>query len=181
MQRIIGAGICAILTTLTAASAQDARTWSHKDWSATQREDGRCAIWTGGDGAGSVVISMDPGGFNASAEYIPVWYRSEPMPLEPDDYVVIYIDGQESWLSEEMGVFDGTDDWGDPYRAAGMTGGLVPEFIGLLRPADTLDFSRQRGTEDPLPFDSFSLAGFTAALMKTAEWCKFNPKLMPES
>lgn len=181
MQNIIGAGICTILLALAAAPAQAEREWSHKDWRAHQADNGRCAIWTGGDGDGTITISMDPGGYNASADYIPVWARSEAMPLEFNDYIVITIDGEESWLSEETGVLEGTNEWGEYYRAASMTGGLVPEFINMLRPADRLNFAIQRGAEDPLTYDSFSLAGFTAALMKTAEWCKFNPKLMPGS
>lgn len=180
MRNVFTAGLCACLAGLAAAPALADRDWSHKDWNAYQR-DGRCGIWTGGDGAGSVEISYERGGHAPVAAYTPLWYRSEPMPLDMSDFIVVYIDGRENWIGEDMGVFDGEDEWGDYFRAASMPDGTVSAFIDMLRPADTLEFARQRGDEDPLIIDRFSLAGFTAALMKTAEWCRFNPKLMPGS
>jgi hypothetical protein len=180
MRGIFAAGLCACLTGLAAAPALADRNWSHKDWNAWQR-GARCGIWTGGDGAGSLEISFERGGYRAVADYAPLWYRSEPMPLEMSDFIVIYFDGLESWIGEDISVFDGEDKWGDYFRAAFMPDATVPAFIDMLRQADTLDFARQRGDEEPLIIDQFSLAGFTVALMKTAEWCKFNPKLMPSS
>lgn len=177
--RVIGAA--AFLGLLAGwATAEEARDWAHKDWRTEMRE-GRCSIHAGGDAEGSFRLEFGRGGFDAAAVYHPLWYRSEPQPLEMDDGFEILIDGEPIWLGDELFAYDGTDEYGDYFRAAALTSGFVQELATALRAGGRIGFVVLREGREPRLYDELSLAGFTANLLKAAEWCGFDAEALPAS
>ncbi|MFN3259305.1 MAG: hypothetical protein ACE37J_01980 [Pikeienuella sp.] len=178
--RMIGAA--AFLGVLAGwASAEGAeRDWAHKDWRAEMRGE-VCSIHTGGDAEGSFRLEFDRGGFNAEAIYHPLWYRSEPQPLDFDDGFEILIDGEAIWLGDELSVYVGADEYGDYFRAAALTSGFVQELATALRAGGRIGFVVLRAGREPALYDELSLSGFTANFLKAAEWCGFNPDALPAS
>ncbi|MEO1092522.1 MAG: hypothetical protein AAFX81_18020 [Pseudomonadota bacterium] len=180
MQPIFRTAFGALLVLCGAADAAAEQEWSHGDWHASKNGN-FCAIWTGSDGKGTFSIELDTGGFDASATYLPVWYRGHTAPLRLNDRIALVIDDHETWLSEEMGMVDGEDEWGEYYVAASLTAGFVPELIDVLKRSDRLDVRRRRSGGETVTIDDFSLRGFTATLLKIAEWCRFDPADLPTS
>lgn len=173
--------IAAAAATLIAASsiALADQSWSHKAWSVSK--DGRtCTLRTGGDGDGFFSLTFATGGFDPSAVYRPLMFRGYPPPLDLADEINVVIDGKTTFFGEEMGVYDGTDEYGDYFRAAGLTAGFVPDLADALRKGNTIAFQRVR-PEETRTIDALSLSGFTAALLKASDWCKFDAKKLPRS
>ncbi len=154
--------------------------WSYKDWR-VELKGGRCALSTGGDGDGFFRLEFGMLGFDAAAIYQPLWYRSEPMPLEFEDGVAVVIDGRDSGFGDEMAVFDGRDEWDDYFRAAALTTGYVPDLVETLRRANRIAFVVFRPGRAPAVYDDLSLSGFTAVYLKASEWCRFSPTALPRA
>ena len=148
--------------------------WSDKAWHA-EFQEGRCAIWTGGDGSGTFEIEFSMGGFNASARYVPIVYSNYPVPLRIDDELELIIDGRISGFGYEMSVFDGHDSFGRYMVEASMTGSMAPDLIPPFRASSDLAVQVQHAGEAPFIADAFSLSGFTSVYLKISEWCHFDP------
>lgn len=164
---------------LTAAAASAAY-WEKGHWRVQTTDTGSCEIRTGGDGNGSLSISVDPQGFNATLAYHPVYFRGEALPLRDTDAVSLIFDGEESWLSEEIFVAEGTSEWGEPSVEAILTTGFTADAVAALRASNTLLVARMREGETQV-FDTYLLDGFTANWLKAAEWCGFDPRALPSS
>lgn len=149
-------------------------TWSHKDWRAGY-EGGRCAIWTGGDGAGTFEISFETGGYNGSASYLPIVYSNYPLPLREDDEYELIVNNRASGFGSELWFYDGMDGYNRYMVGATLTGGFVPDLIATFRRSDTLAIQIWPTGKAPYIADDFSLSGFTATYLKISEWCAFDP------
>lgn len=163
-----------VLAAPAGALTDPERTWSHKDWSAAF-EAGRCAISTGGDGAGNFEIQFEMGGFNGEASYLPIVYSNLPLPLRPEDEFEILINGAASGFGPEFGFYDGDDGYGRYMVGAALTGGFVPDLVAAFRRGDHVAVRVIRQGEAPFVIDEFSLSGFTANYLKISEWCHFDP------
>lgn len=156
--------------------------FERKDWRASF--DGqRCRIWTGGDGSGTVAISIDPLGYNVGLDYDAVVYRGYPSPLTQDvDEVDLMFDGRPAGLIGEMYVHQGYDAYNHPTAGAALTAGFVIDAIRQMRAGSRLDVFRSNyRTGERGVIDSFSLSGFTATYLKISEWCRFHPDHLPQS
>ncbi|MGY9047286.1 MAG: hypothetical protein ACKVKF_09550 [Rhodobacterales bacterium] len=169
--------ILTLFGTSLVALERPAQIWDHKDWHASY-EQGRCAIWTGGDGAGTYEIAFDMGGMNASARYLPIVYSNLPLPLQPEDEFVLIIDHHMSQFGSEMSVYDGRDSYDRQMVAAGMTAGFVPDLVVALRQSESVAVQVMRDGEAPFIADDFSLSGFGASYLKISEWCQFDPNAL---
>ena len=174
---LIAAAAIAFMATSSAAVAE--QSWSHKAWSVT-KEGETCTLRTGGDGDGVFTLTFESGGFDASATYRPLMVRGYAAPLEFSDDIDVAIDGKTTVFGEEMAVYDGTDTYGDYFRAAGLTAGFVPDLTDALRKGTTIAFQRIRPAETRT-IDTLSLSGFTAAPLKASDLCKFDAKKLPRA
>lgn len=103
-----------------------------------------------------------------------------PAPLELSDDIDVAIESKTTVFGEEIAVYDGSDTYGDYYRAASLTAGFVPDLTDALRKGNTITF-RRICPEETRTIDTLSLSGFTAALLKASDWCKFDAKKLPRS
>ena len=163
-----------------AAMDNPERQWSHKDWYA-EYKDGHCAISTGGDGSGRFSIELEQGGLNGSASYLPIVYSSEPLPLREDDGFALIIDHNVTDFGDEMSYYDGPDPYGRFMVGAALTGGFVPDLIAAFRKGNAVSVQVKHSGEPARIVDDFSLSGFTAAYLKIAQWCDFDPDDLFES
>lgn len=170
--KLAAAALAALPMLAGGANARPLAEWAHKDWRAYSFGDS-CEIRTGGDGAGVFSITVDRGGYNASATYLPVAFRNMPQPLEFNDGVDLYVDGRDAGFGYETAIFDGTDEWGEYFRGANTYAG-VPELLRMLRRGNMLEILVSREGRAPRIYDEFSLSGITANLLKISEWCAFD-------
>ena len=166
--------------TSVAAMDNPERQWSHKDWYA-EYKDGHCAISTGGDGSGRFSIELEKGGLNGSASYLPIVYSSEPLPLREDDEFALIIDHNVTDFGDEMSYYDDPDPYGRFMVGAALTGGFVPDLIAAFRKGNAVSVQVKHSGEPARIVDDFSLSGFTAAYLKIAQWCDFDPDDLFES
>ena len=174
---LIAAASVAFMATSSAALAE--QSWSHKAWSVA-KEGETCTLRTGGDGDGFFSITFKNGGFDPSATYRPLMVRGYAAPFELSDDIDVAIGGKTTVFGEEMAVYDGTDTCGNYFRAASLTAGFVPDLTDALRKGNTIAFQRICPAETRT-IDTLSLSGFTAALLKASDWCKFDAKKLPRS
>ena len=177
---IITAFILFMIAT-SAAKAQTAQ-WDHKDWQA-QRFDNNCVVTTVAQlTKSSLSIRVDDGGFNGEVEYFGWPGDDDQYFMEPTDFIVLTIDGEESWLGEEFGVVRSGWLRNRNNIAAALTGGFTQEFIDTAkRRSDVRFFRGPDGGGEWVALDQFSFSGFTAVWGKVAEWCGFNPNALPAS
>ncbi|WP_424931543.1 hypothetical protein [Amaricoccus macauensis] len=179
MPHVTSFAIAAALFGLSATPAS-ASYWEKGHWRVQTTDTGSCEVRTGGDGNGSLSLHVDPKGFNATLVYEPVYFRGEALPLRDTDEISLIFDGEESWLSSEVFVSEGTSDWGEPSVEAIMTTGFIGDAVAELRASNTLIVARMREGEARV-FDTYLLDGFTANWLKAAEWCDFDPRALPSS
>lgn len=161
------------------AHAEKEKRWSHKAWQVTKK-DTRCTLSTGGDGDDYFRVSFANRGLDAAVDYEPLIIRGYPVPLSAGDEVELRIDGKPNWLGEEMSTFEDKNEW-DEYRiVATLTTGFVPELVEALRRGNELEVGKTDASGSRT-LAKFSLSGFTASLLKASEWCRFDPKKLPES
>ncbi len=129
--------------------------------------------------SGTLVFSFMEKGFNPSFEYRYAPYPGETgAPWDEGDTVVLGVDGEESWLADEMST--GWDSYGD---FAALTSGFVTDMITSLRAANDIvevGFDRAQLGERWI-YGQFSPIGFTATVVKAGEWCEFDPANLPSS
>ncbi|NIZ08013.1 hypothetical protein [Pseudooceanicola sp. HF7] len=173
-------GLALLLPSLAAhANQRELAYWTHGNWNVALVENiehdiRTCRVWTGGDGIGTVSLTVGEGGFDAAFSYQPVTFRGMAPPMELDDDVMMIFDGQESWIAEEMEIFGWYDDSGIYQVDAALSNYLVAETVQSLEAANTLLMGTHRGGQSHV-IDSFLLSGFTATWLKAADWCGFDP------
>jgi hypothetical protein len=160
------------------------RNWSHKDWRSVSYTDDagklHCTTLTGGDGDNTFRVDVDSGG-NFLLEYEEQVVRGYPTKLGADDNLYLAVEGPASMAYDDITVFDEQDDYGDRVLRATLPSGHAAEFTGMLRKGTHLalfrrnDDSHDPGTRSSELIQRFSLAGFTANLVKIGEWCAFDP------
>jgi hypothetical protein len=170
-------GLLSVGLLLVASSAVAEDYWSYKDWHVSIDKD-RCRIATGGDGNDVFSLAFSKGGVDASAQYEPLLIRGYPSRLAVSDSLILIIDGKEHRLGDEMLIHEGQNEWNEYFIAASLPSGMVPELVSVLGAASTLEL-RKELSNPPDAMAIFSLSGFTATLLKAAEWCSFDAKNLP--
>ncbi len=164
-----------VLTLTDSACAEEF--WSHKDWHVSV-ENARCRMVTGGDGNDTFSLSFERGGFNAAAAYEPLTMRGYAPSVVPNDELALLINRKPHHLGDELSVHEGRDEYGDSFVAASIPSGLVGDLIAALKSASSLEVQKTEH-DKPRTLAAFSLSGFTATLLKAAEWCEFDPQQLP--
>ncbi|WP_118133528.1 hypothetical protein [Oceanicella sp. SM1341] len=173
-------GLLALAGAAPAAERRELAYWEHGSWRVAMIEQvgvdiRQCEVFTGGDGNGSLRITVGEGGSDAALTWLPVWFRGMEQPITLDDEMVLLLDGQESPLSGAMEVFEGPDEYGEPSVDASLGSADVPEAVRALRAGNVLVAGARR--EGALRvIDTWLLDGFTAAWLKASEWCGFDPR-----
>jgi hypothetical protein len=116
---------------LLAAPSRAEEFWSHKDWHVSF-DNTRCRMATGGDGDDTFSLEFSPGGLDAAATYEPLMIRGYPTAIAPNDELELVIDGKSHFVSDELLVFDGQNQWGDHFIAASISSGSVPVLMVAL-------------------------------------------------
>ena len=181
-----------LLTTLLLAAGASAahgdagtsRDWAHKDWRSVSYTDDagklHCIALTGGDGDNTFRVDVDSGG-NFLLEFQEQLVRGYPANLQADDNLYFAVEGATPMVYDDVTVFDEQDEYGDRVLRATLPSGYAADFTGMLRKGSHLAlYRRPAGEHDPETrsgelIHRFSLAGFTANLMKIGEWCAFDP------
>lgn len=131
------------------------------------------------DTSGALVFSFLEKGYNPSFEYRYAPYPGEDgPPWDETDTVVFSIDGEESWLGDEM-----ASGWDTQGNFVSLTSGFVSDMISALRAADGIvdvAFDRHKLGEQWV-YGRFSAIGFSATIVKAGEWCQFDPSNLPSS
>ena len=155
--------------------------FEHGNW-ATVKIGQVCYVYSlrsAKDTSGTLIFGFLEKGYNASFEYRYTPYPGESgSPWDQEDYVVLSVDGSESWLGDEMTT--GLDSHGD---FASLTAGFVPEIIAMIRAATSnveVAFDREKLGERWV-YGLFSATGFSATVVKAGEWCQFDPANLPAS
>ncbi|MFT6460413.1 hypothetical protein [Pseudophaeobacter arcticus] len=155
--------------------------FEHGDW-ATVKIGQVCYVYSlrsAKDTSGTLIFGFLEKGYNASFEYRYAPYPGETgAPWDEDDLVALSVDGEESWLGEEM-----MSGWDSQGYFTSLTGGFVSEMIGMVRAAtDTVEvaFDREKLGERWV-YGLFSATGFSATVVKAGEWCQFDPANLPSS
>jgi hypothetical protein len=176
--RVSGFAIGLLLSSVCMASSP--QEWSHKDWR-VEVSGSRCLMRAGGDGEDYLLVGFDKDGYNAAFTYEPLIMRGAPVALSKTDEIILFVDGQENWLGEEMFVSEGENEYGEYSIVASLTSGFVYELTMLLRKSGSLEVRKRQADGAVSTLATFSLAGFAATYLKAAEWCKFNPDQLPMS
>ncbi|WP_196941917.1 hypothetical protein [Pseudooceanicola algae] len=154
--------------------------WGHGNWQVRKVENTHfqmrnCEIWTGGDGIGTLRLTVGDGGADASLTYQPVVFRGMPLPMTDQDDFLMLFDGKPNWIAAEVTISEWVDDW-EMFRVdASLSNEGVAEAVQNLRDANTLLVGTQ-GRGKPHVIDTFLLDGFTATWLKAGEWCGFDPE-----
>lgn len=163
--------------TLPAAAQQ----FESGDWAAT-KTDQTCQVFTVRSSkhtSGRLIFRFDNQGFNADFgyEYEP-WPGETEAPWGSEDEVVLEIDGEESWLAEEMSPLQNANGYG-----VFITAGFVQEVISAFGAAQNtvaVLMNRQPQGEKTV-YGQFSVSGFSNSMGKASEWCQFTPTDLPSS
>lgn len=174
--------ILAILAVVFSTTIVHANFYFERDHWATVKIGQVCFVYSlrsSRDTSGTLVFSFLERGYNPSFEYRYAPYPGETgLPWDPNDTVVLSLDGEEIWMGEEM--MTAWDPHGD---FATMTTGVVAEMIARVRAAETsveVAFDRVELGEVWI-YGLFSPTGFTATVVKAGEWCRFDPANLPAS
>lgn len=158
-----------------------AQQFAQDDWAAS-RIGQVCYVFTtraARDTSGALIFRFEEHGYNAgfAYEYKP-WPGETEAPWDPDDFVLLEVDGEEVWLGEEM--FAGQGATG--YRAD-MTSGMVTEMIAGLAAAErSVSFSMERQAKgETWLYGLFSVAGFRETMAEAGALCQFDPFALPQS
>ncbi|SFR09043.1 hypothetical protein [Poseidonocella sedimentorum] len=169
----------AVLTLLIHTTAARAAYFEHGAW-ATVKIGHICHVYSlrsSRETSGALVFSFPERGYDASFEYRYAPYPGEvDDPWGPNDPVVIFVDGEESWIGEEMST--GWDSRGD---FASLTTGFVPDMMSMVRGATGIVEVALDRVElgERWIYGQFSAEGFTATVVKAGEWCLFDPDNLP--
>lgn len=151
------------------------------DWAVTKVDD-VCTVVTVRSAkhtSGQLLFSFKNYGFDASFSYIYTpWPGETDAPWGIDDEVVLEIDNEESWLSDEMSPYQPLDGYG-----VSITAGFIRDLIsdiGAAQHSIGLSMNSQSSGEVML-YGLFSVAGFSDSIEKAGEWCQFDPSALPES
>ncbi|AVX03827.1 hypothetical protein [Maritalea myrionectae] len=173
--------ILALLVGLGFTSPAAAQTFSSGDWAASKIGQ-VCYVFTtrsARDTSGALVFRFENQGYNAgfSYEYAP-WPGETGAPWGENDYVALEVDGEVTWLSDEM-----LADLGPTGYNASMTSGFVSEMITELNGAsDSIGFAMERQSDgETVLYGLFSPAGFTESMARAGEMCQFSPSALPAS
>lgn len=177
----VKATILGVLPLAFNMSMAQAAGFEHGDW-ATVKIGQVCHVYTlrsSRDTSGTLVFSFLEKGYNPSFEYRYAPYPGETgSPWDANDTVVLSVDGEETWLGDEM-----TTGWDSHGDFASLTSGFVSDVIAMVRGARTnveVAFDRAELGEQWI-YGQFSAVGFTAAVVKAGEWCQFDPANLPSS
>lgn len=177
MRKVIAVPFLALALTSPAAAQQ----FGSGDWAASKIGQ-TCYVFTvrsARDTSGALVFSFEQQGFNAnfSYEYAP-WPGETGAPWGQDDYVVLEVDGEETWLGDEMFPLETSSGYG-----ASITSGFVAEMIGEISGAsNSVGYSMNLQAQgETVLFGLFSVAGFEQSMAQAGQWCQFDPKALPES
>lgn len=163
------------------ASPAMAQTFSDGDWAASKIGQ-VCYVFTtraARDTSGALVFRFEDQGFNAGFEYeYAPWPGETGAPWSDEDYAVLEIDGEATWLGDEMSTALGPNGY-----IASMTSGFVSELIAELNGAsNTIGFSMERQTDgETVLYGLFSTAGFAQSMNSAGEMCRFDPSALPSS
>ncbi|WP_424982741.1 hypothetical protein [Maritalea sp. S77] len=170
-----------LLASLGLATPAIAQTYSSGDWAAAKIGQ-VCYVFTtrsARDTSGALVFRFEDKGYNAgfSYEYAP-WPGETGAPWGEDDYVVLEIDGEATWLGDEMFT-----DLGPTGYNASMTSGFVSEMITEINKAsNSVGFAMERQSDgETVLYGLFSAAGFAESMANAGEMCQFSPSALPTS
>lgn len=171
----------ALIASLSLATPAFAQTFSSGDWAAAKIGQ-VCYVFTtrsARDTSGALVFRFENQGFNAgfSYEYAP-WPGETEAPWGEDDYVVLEIDGEATWLGDEMST-----DLGPTGYNASMTSGFVADMIAEInRASNSVGFAMERQSDgETVLYGLFSAAGFAESMASAGEMCQFSPSALPTS
>jgi len=165
------------LAMLPAQAAAD-QFWEHKDWKVHSERDAKgkkvCTATTGGDGSDMFHVVATAGG-DLSIYYQEQTYRGMKPALNKSDAIVFRFDDKKQSVYDDVQVFLTVDAEGIPQATAGLPSGYSAEVIRTMRASSSVSVLREHPkTGKPALVGKFSLAGFTATLLKASEWCGFD-------
>ncbi|MBO9477750.1 hypothetical protein J7382_09410 [Shimia sp. R11_0] len=170
-----------IAASLLAATAASATTFESGNWAAAHVGHA-CYVFTqfpAKHTSGALVLTFYNQGYNASLSYnYAQWPGETEAPWDANDYPALELDGEPSWLGDEMFTHDGPAGY-----SIEMTDGMLSEFIGAIDSTkSTIDVMIERETQkETVVFGRFSPEGFGQALQRAGEWCQFDPSNLPAS
>jgi len=171
---------CGLLFCLVSFSAQAAgdQFWEHKDWKVFSERNAQgkklCTAMTGGDGSDMFYVVAAAGG-DISIYYREQTYRGMKPALKKEDSIVFRFDDKKQTEYDDVQVFLGVDAEGIPLATANLPGGWSAEVIRTMRASSSVNVLRDNPkTGKRALVGKFSLAGFTATLLKASEWCGFD-------
>lgn len=169
------------VASLTLATTATAATFESGDWG-TARIGHACHVFTtraARHTSGALVLTFYQNGYNASFGYnYQPWPGETEAPWGEDDYPVLALDDETSWLGDEMFKDEGAVGYG-----MYLTGGMLPDLITSVRKANrAVDAILERSSpNEVVVLGTFSPEGFEPALQKAGEWCAFDPNNLPSS
>lgn len=163
---------------LLPAQAADDQFWEHKDWKVFGERNAKgkkvCTAMTGGDGSDMFHVVAAAGG-DISIYYQEQTYRGMKPVLNKNDAILFRFDDKKQTVYDDVSVFITVDAEGIPQATANLPSGYSAEVIRTMRASSSVSVLRENPkTGKPVLVSKFSLAGFTATLLKASEWCGFD-------